>query len=76
MQAAGMTPMQIIIAATKNAAHVCNLEEKIGTLDAGKMADLIVVDSNPLDNISVLEKVRMVIHSGTIIYLKNNPLIP
>jgi len=67
MQEAGMTPMQIIVAATKNAAYLCNLEDKIGTLERGKIADLLIVDGNPLEDIDVLLKVRMVIHDGEII---------
>ena len=41
MQAAGMTPMQIIVAATQHGAWVCNLEEELGTLEAGKTADVL-----------------------------------
>jgi imidazolonepropionase-like amidohydrolase len=76
MQAAGMSPMQIIVAATKNASYVCNLEDKIGTLEAGKMADLFIVKDNPLDDLNALSKVRMVIHSGTIIHSKKNLPLP
>jgi imidazolonepropionase-like amidohydrolase len=67
MQQAGMTSMQIIIAATKNAAHVCNLDADLGTLEAGKIADILVVDGDPLEDLSMLQKVRMVIHDGVII---------
>lgn len=68
MQAAGMTPMQIIIAATKNAAFVCNLKNQIGTLEKGKSADLLIVNGDPLADINVLLKKRMVINRGEIIY--------
>lgn len=68
MQAAGMTPMQIIIAATKNAACVCNLENKIGTVEKGKSADLLIVNGDPLADINVVLKKRMVINRGKIIY--------
>jgi imidazolonepropionase-like amidohydrolase len=68
MQAAGMTPMQIIIAATKNGAFVCNLENQIGTLEKGKSADLLIVKGDPLTDINVLLKKRMVINRGEIIY--------
>ncbi len=67
MQQAGMTPMQIIVAATKHAAHVSNREQELGTLEVGKIADIIVVDGNPLDDMAVLKNVRMVIHNGGII---------
>lgn len=67
MQEAGMTPMQIIMAATKHAAYVCNLEDELGTLEAGKIADLFVVNGNPLENLDALNDARMVIHGGEII---------
>jgi imidazolonepropionase-like amidohydrolase len=67
MRQAGMTPMEIIVAATKNAAHVCNLESDLGTLEAGKIADILVVDGNPLEDLSVLQNISMVIHNGVII---------
>ncbi len=67
MHAAGMTPMQIIVAATKNAAYICNLEKIIGTVEPGKIADVLVVKGNPLDDLRVLTNVVMVIHNGVII---------
>jgi imidazolonepropionase-like amidohydrolase len=67
MREAGMTPMQIIVAATKNASHVCNLEDKIGTLEKGKTADILIVKGNPLRDIEALLNPRMVIHGGEII---------
>lgn len=66
MQAAGLTPMQIIVAATKQAAHVCNLEKELGTLEPGKIADILVVNGNPLDNLQALLDVKLVIHNGVI----------
>lgn len=47
MKEAGMTPMQIIIAGTQNAARVCNLENELGTIEPGKIADIIIVKDNP-----------------------------
>jgi imidazolonepropionase-like amidohydrolase len=67
MHQAGMTPLQIIVAATRNAAHVCNLEGDIGTLEPGKIADILVVEGNPLEDLQALADVRMVIHNGVII---------
>jgi imidazolonepropionase-like amidohydrolase len=67
MRKAGMTPLQIMVAATKNAAHVCNLEEELGTLEPGKLADILVVEGNPLEDLNALTNVRMVIHNGVII---------
>ena len=67
MSEAGMTPMQIIVAATRNAAHVCGLEQELGTLEAGKLADILILSADPLQDLSALSQVQMVIHSGVII---------
>ena len=67
MRDAGMTPMQIIVAATKNAAFVCNLDHELGTIEVGKIADVLVVDGNPLQDLGVLTNVRLVIHNGAVI---------
>lgn len=67
MNEAGMSPMQIIVAATKNAARVCNLLDKLGTIEQGKIADILIVDGNPLNDLKTLLKVRMVFHSGSLI---------
>ncbi len=69
MLAAGMTPMQIIVAATKNAAHVCNIENEVGTIEKGKTADILIVVGNPLDDIDSLMNKKMVINRGNIIYM-------
>ena len=67
MSQAGMTPMQVIQAGTKNAAQVLRLEAAIGTLEPGKQADLLVVGGNPLEDLETLAQVKMVIHNGSII---------
>ena len=67
MQEAGMTPMEIITAATKNAACVCNLDRDLGTVEKGKIADLLVIRGNPLENLSALRNVILVVHNGVII---------
>jgi len=54
--ALGFSPMEAIIAATKTASEVLGLENKIGTLEKGKLADLIVLDGNPLDDIGLLQR--------------------
>ena len=67
MQEAGMTPMQIIVAATKNGAEMMGRVEHLGTVEAGKLADIIVVNGHPLKNISDLGNVELVIQNGTFI---------
>ncbi|MCP4543251.1 MAG: amidohydrolase family protein [Chloroflexi bacterium] len=71
MQTAGMTPMQIIIAATRDAAYVCHREEVLGTLEVGKLADVLVVDGDPLKDLQALTNVRLVVHEGVIIRAKD-----
>ncbi len=63
---AGLTPMEIIVAGTRNAARVCGHGNELGTLEPGKQADLIVVDGDPLTNIDVLENVSAVILGGVV----------
>jgi len=51
----GLSPMEAIVCATRNNARVFGLEDQIGTLEAGKQADLLVVDGDPLADIAILE---------------------
>jgi imidazolonepropionase-like amidohydrolase len=67
MQQAGMTAMQIIVSATRYAAHVCGLEYEIGTLETGKAADILVVNGDPLANIHALVDTRLVAREGVVI---------
>jgi imidazolonepropionase-like amidohydrolase len=67
LQTAGMTPMEIIVAATLNAAHVCNREDTLGTLEVGKIADVLVIQGDPLVDLQALKDVLLVIHQGVII---------
>jgi len=64
---AGLTPHQVIQTATRNAASHLGRDEALGTLHAGKLADLIVVDGNPLADLSALKNVEMVIKSGEVV---------
>jgi imidazolonepropionase-like amidohydrolase len=56
----GMAPMQAIVAATKTSAEVCRIDHITGTLVPGKAADLLVVDGDPLEDISILTDVRRI----------------
>jgi imidazolonepropionase-like amidohydrolase len=67
MAEAGMTPLQIVVAATRTAARVCGLEAELGTLEPGKTADVLVVNGDPLRDLTVLQDVRLVIHRGIVI---------
>lgn len=67
---AGLSPMQAIVAATKRAADVCGKGQELGTIEAGKMADLIAVEGNPLKAPGVLQdrdRIRLVMKAGRIV---------
>jgi len=64
MQEAGMTPMQIIVAATRNGARSCGMVKELGTLEPGKLADVLVVDGNPLADVHALTKIHLVLREG------------
>ena len=58
----GYTPMDALLAATKLGAEAMRMQDKIGSLEPGKLADLIVVDGDPLEDISMLEDRKNITH--------------
>jgi imidazolonepropionase-like amidohydrolase len=60
----GLTPMQALQAATSTPARVLNKSKDLGTIEVGKLADLILVDANPLDDIHNTQRIRAVIVGG------------
>ena len=69
-----MKPLEAITAATKHGAEACGIDGKVGTIEKGKLADLLVVTKDPVSNIDVLldkENIRYVIKHGR--FVVNHP---
>jgi len=66
----GMTEMQALISATHTSAELNGVADHLGTIQEGKLADLIVVSGNPLENISNIRKVEMVVKDGNMVNMK------
>lgn len=70
MNEIGMTPMETIVATTKVAAECMGWEDKVGTLEAGKLADIVITKTNPLTDLRSLEdnaNIRIVIKGGAVV---------
>lgn len=69
----GMTPGQALVAATKTSALACRMQKDLGTVEAGKLADILVLDADPLADISNIRKLGRVIRNGQIIDITRLP---
>jgi len=63
----GMTPMQAIQAATRTAAQLLDQDDQLGTIEPGKLADIVAVPGNPLQDITAMEKVSFVMKDGVVV---------
>ena len=63
----GMSPLQAITAATVVSAELCDFSEQSGSIDPGKLADMVVVPGNPLENVHELRNARLVLRAGQIV---------
>lgn len=72
----GMTPMEAIMAATKNGAIASKALDEYGTLEAGKAADILLLDANPLADIANIRRLGMVIKGGRIVDIDALPTNP
>jgi imidazolonepropionase-like amidohydrolase len=66
----GMSPMDVLVASTSRAAQCLEREEDLGTLEPGKIADALVIDGDPLDDITILEersRLRLIMKEGAIV---------
>lgn len=71
---AGLTLMEIIEAGTRNAAAACGQGDVLGTLEMGKLADVIVVDGNPLEDITLMDRVTLVVKDGIVSFISDEML--
>jgi len=62
----GMTPLQALQAATINGAKLLKWDHNLGQIKPGYLADIIAIDANPLQNVSVLEQVSFVMKDGEV----------
>ena len=68
---AGLTPFETLQTATIHAAEAIGVEDDLGSIEAGKLADIVIVDGNPLDDIHDAMKVRTVIKNGSVYELED-----
>jgi imidazolonepropionase-like amidohydrolase len=66
-QVGGFTAMELIVATTRNGAIVSNLGNDLGTIEPGKVADIIIVEGDPLLNLQALANISIVIQAGTVV---------
>ena len=64
MHEAGLTPYQVLLTGTKNAAEMLGIEERLGTIEAGKDADLVLLNKNPLEDIKNTKTIAGVMTKG------------
>jgi imidazolonepropionase-like amidohydrolase len=69
----GATPWQALVAATRHGAAICGVGDELGTVEPGKIADLIVVEANPLDNIHNVRRLAMVFKDGRLVADRRKP---
>ncbi len=72
----GMTPSEAIVAATRHGAIACKALDEFGTLEAGKLADILVLGADPLADISNIRKLEVVMKEGEIIDIESLPTNP
>lgn len=72
----GMTPMQAVVAGTRNGAAAAGMADTLGTIKPGKIADLVLLSADPLADISNIRKISAVIAAGRLVDLASLPQAP
>lgn len=75
LQQAGAQPMDILIAATRHGAEAYGLADSLGTVQPGKLADLLVVDADPLADVRNLRRIRTVVKDGRVVDRSTLPAV-
>jgi imidazolonepropionase-like amidohydrolase len=76
VQWGGLTPMQSIVAGTSSAAKLLGWESKVGTLAAGRFADIVAVPGDPLADITAMEKPSFVMKNGVVYKQQGMAIVP
>jgi len=63
----GMTPAEALRSATATAAELLGMKDSLGTIEAGKLADIVAVPGDPLSEVSAMEKVDFVMKGGAVV---------
>jgi imidazolonepropionase-like amidohydrolase len=63
----GFSPMEVLQAATRNGAEILGMADKLGTIEPGKLADLIVIDGDPIEDLESLPRIRYVVVDGRVL---------
>lgn len=66
MLEAGMPAMETIQAATRSVSQLLGMEDKLGTIESGKFADIVAVSGNPIEDIALMAKMRFVTKAGKV----------
>ncbi len=67
MAAAGLEPMDILVAATHGGARVMGRAAELGTIEPGKLADLVILDADPLADIQNTARIHRVVKGGVVL---------
>jgi len=73
---AGYTISEALVAATKTNAEILDMGNKLGTLEVAKLADIIVIDGKPVENLTDLAKVNLVLRNEDIVIKEGRIFIP